>query len=76
MKEWDREEAMGDRVEDMQQMTTGRTQTRVAAFRTEPIWHVLYPVSHRATPVNMTWSIYLITFYILWSKCCIHFEFS
>ena len=38
---------MGDRVEDMQQMTTGRTRTRVAAFRTEPIWYALYLVNHR-----------------------------
>ena len=28
---------MGDRGVDMQQMTTGRFQTRVAAFRTEPV---------------------------------------
>ena len=28
---------MGDRGEDIEQMTTGRTRTRVAAFRTEPV---------------------------------------
>ena len=28
---------MGDRGEDMQQMTTGRDQTRVAAIRTEDV---------------------------------------
>ena len=41
---------MGDRGEDMQQMTPGRTGTRVAAFRAEPIWYELYPVSQRAPP--------------------------
>ena len=39
--ECDREEGMGDRGEDMQQMTTGRLQTRVTAVRTEPIERVL-----------------------------------
>ena len=32
---------MGDREEDMQQMTMGRIQTRIVAFRTEPIWNAL-----------------------------------
>ena len=36
---------MVDRGEDMQQKTTGKIQTRVAAFRTGPIWYALYPVS-------------------------------
>ena len=27
----------------MQQRTTSRNQTRIAAFRTEPIWYALYP---------------------------------
>ena len=38
----------------MQQMTTGRTRTRVAPFRTEPIWYALYPVSHRGRPSQQT----------------------
>ena len=42
---------MGDRGEDMQQMTTGRILTRGAVFRTEPIWYALCPVSHRGAPV-------------------------
>ena len=29
---------MGDEEGDVQQMTTGRIRTRVAAFWTEPIW--------------------------------------
>ena len=36
-----REEGMGDRGQDMRQTTTGRIQTRVAAFRTVPIWYPL-----------------------------------
>ena len=35
--------------EDMQKLTMGRIQTWVAAFRTEPIWYALYPVSHWGT---------------------------
>ena len=39
---------MGDRGEDTLPMTTDKVQTRVAAFRTEPIlWQTLYSVSHR-----------------------------
>ena len=41
---------MGDRGEHMQQMTTGRTRTRVAVFRTEPIWYALYPVNQQGVP--------------------------
>ena len=39
--ERDREGGMGDRGEDMQQMTTGRIQIRVAAVRTVPTWYAL-----------------------------------
>ena len=46
-----REEGMGDRGEGMQQMNTGRTQTWVAAFRTEPIRYALCPVSHQGALV-------------------------
>ena len=46
---------MGDRGEDIEQMTTGRTRTRVAAFRTEPIWYVFYLVSHQGSPGTMFW---------------------
>ena len=48
--EWDR--GMGDRGEDMQQMTAGRIWTRAAAFRTVPIWYALYLMSHRGTPIH------------------------
>ena len=41
---------MGVRWEDMQQTTTGRTQTWVTAFRTEAMWYALHPFSHRGTP--------------------------
>ena len=41
---------MGDRGEDMQQMTTGRIGTRVAAFWSEPIGYALSPVSHLDAP--------------------------
>ena len=41
---------MGDRGEDMQQRTTGRNRSQVAAIRTEPSWCALYPVSHRVAP--------------------------
>jgi hypothetical protein len=39
--ELDREEGMVDRGEDMQQMNRGRIQTRVAVFRTVPVWYPL-----------------------------------
>ena len=45
-----REEGMGDRGEGMQQMNTGRTQTWVAAFRTEPIRSSLCPVNPLGGP--------------------------
>ena len=41
---------MGDTGEDMQQITTSRIRTWVAAFRTEPGWYALYPVSYRGAP--------------------------
>ena len=41
---------MGDRGEDMQQMTTGRKRTRVTLVRTELILYTLYPVSHQGAP--------------------------
>ena len=37
---------MGDRGEDMQQMTKVRIRTRVAALRTEPIWYTFCTQSH------------------------------
>ena len=43
---------MGDKGEDMQQMATGRTRTRVAAFKTEPIWNAIYPGSHRSAHIH------------------------
>jgi hypothetical protein len=46
----DRGEGMGYGGEDTQQRATGRTQTRVTAFRTEPVWYSLYPVSQRGAP--------------------------
>ena len=42
---------MGDRGEDMKQMTTGRIRTRVAALRSQPIWYSLYPVSQQGSPI-------------------------
>ena len=39
-----------ERGEDMQQRTTGRNRTRVAAIRTEPLWYALYPVNHQGAP--------------------------
>ena len=38
---------MGDRGEDMEQMTPGWIRTRAAAFRTEPTRYELYSVSHQ-----------------------------
>ena len=42
---------MGDRGEDMQQRTTDRIRTRVAVFRTGPIWCAFYPGSHLGIPL-------------------------
>ena len=38
-----RERKVWERGEDMQQRTTGRIRTRVAALRTGPIWYALHP---------------------------------
>ena len=56
--EWDRLEDMGESGVDMQPGTTGRSQTRVAAIRTEPWCYPLKPVSHWGAP---EWALYVTT---------------
>ena len=40
--------------ENIQQRTTGRIRTRVAAIRTEPTLYALYQVNHQGAPRTLT----------------------
>ena len=52
---------MGDRGEDMQQMTTGRNRTRVAAIRVRVYGGCsLSPVSHRGDPPGSNLGSHLV----------------
>ena len=60
----------------MQQRTTGRNQTRVAAIKTVPTWYAPYPLRHRAAPyiANILPRSYLFIYYSLLTKSKVQVE--
>ena len=69
-----REEGMGDRGEDVQQMTKGRTRTRVAAFGTDYVVRAP-PVEPPGRPqtVHFTFTFYIYIFGH-WTNSCFQSE--